>query len=70
MVVVVEVVVEVEVVVVAATAIERVGQLETVVVKSGERWTRRLVTTGARLDDKDVEVLSGLRAGETVGTKS
>ncbi|MHC4956862.1 MAG: efflux RND transporter periplasmic adaptor subunit [Planctomycetota bacterium] len=59
-----------EVVVVAATAIERVGQLETVVVKSGERWTRRLVTTGARLDDKDVEVLSGLRAGETVGTKS
>lgn len=48
-------------------AIERVGQLETAVVRVGERWERRLVTTG-RVDDEGlVEVLSGLVGGETVG---
>ncbi|HLK10708.1 MAG TPA: efflux RND transporter periplasmic adaptor subunit [Candidatus Binatia bacterium] len=56
-----------EVVHVPAAAIERVGQLETVVVESGGRWTRRLVTTGAALAGGEVEVLSGLAGGETVG---
>ncbi len=45
----------------------RVGQLETVVVREGERWLRRLVTTGVALDGDRVEVLSGLTGGETVG---
>lgn len=48
-------------------AIVRVGQLQTVVVKAGERWTRQLVTTGGRLGDGRVEVLSGLAGGETLG---
>ena len=48
-------------------AIVRVGQLETVLVKSGERWERRLVSTGAALDGERVEVLSGLAGNETIG---
>jgi len=47
-------------------AIARVGQLETVVVKEGARWARRLVTTGAVVEGQ-VEILSGLAGGETVG---
>jgi len=46
-------------------ALERVGQLEMVHVKSGEDWTRIYVTTG-RVFDRRVEVLSGLNGGETV----
>jgi RND family efflux transporter MFP subunit len=58
-----------EVVQVPATAVVRVGQLETVLAKEDDgRWARRLVTTGARLDGGAVEVLSGLAGGETVGT--
>jgi RND family efflux transporter MFP subunit len=56
-----------EVVHVPAAAVERVGQLETVVVEHDGRWMRRLVTTGAALDGGRVEVLSGLAGGETVG---
>jgi RND family efflux transporter MFP subunit len=56
-----------EVVQVPAAAVERVGQLETVLVESGGRWTRRLITTGAALGGGAVEVLSGLAGGETVG---
>ena len=48
-------------------AVVRVGQLETVVVRDGERWTRRIVTTGGDLSDGRVEVLSGLVGGETLG---
>jgi len=55
-----------EIVRVAAAAVVRVGQLETVVVKDGARWERRLVTTGGTTDGK-VELLSGLSGGETVG---
>ena len=46
-------------------ALERVGQLEMVHVKSGEDWVRIYVTTG-RVFDSRVEVLSGLNGGETV----
>lgn len=48
-------------------AIERVGQLETALVRVGDRWERRLVTTGATAPDGLVEVLSGLAGGETIG---
>jgi RND family efflux transporter MFP subunit len=56
-----------------ARAVTRVGQLETVLVltgergKPGERVERRLVTTGLRFDDGTLEVLSGLAGGETLG---
>jgi hypothetical protein len=56
-----------EVVRAPAQAVARVGQLETVVVREGERYERRLVTTGQRYDDGSVEVLSGLAGGESVG---
>lgn len=46
-------------------AVRRIGQLETVLVKSGEDWQRIHVRTGRRLGDK-VEILSGLTGGETV----
>ena len=46
-------------------ALERVGQLEMVRVKSGEDWVRIYVTAG-RMFDGRVEVLSGLNGGETV----
>lgn len=46
-------------------ALERVGQLEMVRMKSGEAWTRIYVTTG-RVFDSRVEVLSGLNGGEAV----
>ena len=48
-------------------AVQRIGQLDTVVVRSGDRWERRLVTTGAIGEDGLVEILSGLVGGETVG---
>lgn len=56
-----------EIVKVPARALVRVGQLETVVVRDGERWARRYVTTGRTLPGGDVEVLSGLEGGEDVG---
>jgi len=56
-----------EVVRVPAAAVARAGQLETVVVQADGLWVRRLVTTGALLPDGSLEVLSGLRGGETLG---
>lgn len=56
-----------EVVRVPAAAVERVGQLETVLVQSDDGWRRRLVTTGAALPDATIEILSGLAGGEIVG---
>ena len=56
-----------EVVRVPAAAVERVGQLETVLLQGDGRWSRRLITTGAALPDGAVEVLSGLAGGETIG---
>jgi RND family efflux transporter MFP subunit len=53
---------------VPTAAVTRVGQIESVLVRDGEAWRRRLVTTGERFDDGTVEVLSGLAGGETVGS--
>jgi HlyD family secretion protein len=52
---------------VPAAAVERIGQLETVLVQSDGRWGRRLITTGAMLSDGHIEILSGLAGGETIG---
>ncbi len=52
---------------VPAGALVRVGQLETVLVKTGGRWHRRFVTTGRTDAEGLVEILSGLGGGETVG---
>ena len=52
---------------VPAAAVRRVGQLETVLVRDGERWTRRLVSTGPRFEDGTIEILAGLAGGETIG---
>jgi RND family efflux transporter MFP subunit len=49
------------------SAVERVGQLETVLVKEGAIWTRRYITTGVALPGDRVEVLSGLAGGEEIG---
>lgn len=48
-------------------AIERVGQLEMVLVSDARQgWHRRSVRTGTHFDDQ-VEILAGLAAGETIG---
>jgi len=51
-------------------AVERVGQLEFVTVVGESGPERRMVTTGTRLEDGLVEVLSGLAAGERVAIPS
>ena len=56
-----------EVVRVPAAAVSRVGQIETLVVSDGGRWSRRLVSTGSGLPGGMVEILAGLSGGETVG---
>ena len=53
-------------VLVPEAAVTRVGQLETVMVKSGDGWLPAYVRTGAARDGK-VEILSGLSGGETLG---
>ena len=53
-------------VLVPENAVTRVGQLETVMVKSGDSWLPAYVRTGAVRDGK-VEILSGLSGGETLG---
>lgn len=55
-----------ETVLVPEAAITRVGQLETVMVKTGQGWQPVYVRTGATMDGQ-VEVLSGLSGGESVG---
>jgi len=56
-----------EIVQVPAAAVVRVGQLQTVIVKDGEFWVRRYVTTGHTLPGGAIEVLSGLGGGEEIG---
>ncbi len=46
-------------------AVIRVGQLEMVTVRSGERWERVFIKTGRTMGDR-VEVLAGLEGWETV----
>jgi RND family efflux transporter MFP subunit len=55
-----------KVVVIPERALRRIGQLELVTVREGDRWTRRYVKTGRRLDNH-IEVLSGLAGNETIG---
>jgi len=58
---------EAERLVAPASAVERIGQLEYVMVVAEDgAAARRLVTTGPALGDGRVEVLSGLAAGERV----
>ena len=57
---------EKEVVVIPKRAVSRVGQLETVLIKSGGTWEPVFVRTGNTHDDK-IEILSGLRGNETIG---
>jgi multidrug efflux pump subunit AcrA (membrane-fusion protein) len=57
---------DLEVVVVPAEAVRSVGQLEMVTVREEERWRSRFVKTGRTLDGQ-VEILSGLMGGETIG---
>lgn len=47
-------------------AVQRVGELEMVLVREDGGWERRMVRTGAREGDR-VEILSGLEGGEEVG---
>lgn len=55
---------------VSGAAIERIGQLEYATVVNSEGVpSRRMVTTGAHLDRGDVEVLSGLAAGERIALR-
>ncbi len=49
-----------------AEAVERVGQLMTVLVQDGDRWNRRYVTAGESNGGR-LEILSGLDGGETIG---
>jgi len=51
---------------VPASAVRRVGQLDLVDVVEGDAIRRRLVLPGRTVDDDQIEVLSGLAAGERV----
>ncbi|MBF0390232.1 MAG: efflux RND transporter periplasmic adaptor subunit [Desulfamplus sp.] len=55
-----------EVVMLPKKAIIMAGQLELVMVKTGQDWQMRYIKTGKQLGDL-VEVLSGLKGDETVG---
>jgi RND family efflux transporter MFP subunit len=55
-----------KIVVIPLKAVKKVGQLELVDIKVNGLWQRRYVKTGRILGD-EVEVLSGLEAGEIVG---
>jgi multidrug efflux pump subunit AcrA (membrane-fusion protein) len=54
------------VVLVPRAAVRQVGQLELVYVQEGDVWRTRYLKTGQTLDTR-VEVLSGLKGGETIG---
>lgn len=51
-----------------AAAVTRVGQLETIMVKTEAGWRRVNIRTGKRNGSR-IEVLSGLQGGETIGTE-
>ncbi len=55
-----------EIVLVPSKSIRKVGQLELVMVKVGERWARRMVKTGKTFGEL-IEVLSGLQGSEIIG---
>jgi len=47
--------------------IAQVGQLSTILVRSGDEWVLRCVRTGAEFDGR-IEVLAGLAGGEEIGS--
>jgi len=49
-------------------ALIEVGQLDMVLVREGDRWSRRAVRRGVTEDGR-VEILAGLSGGETVGLR-
>jgi len=53
------------VVTVLRNAVTRVGQLDMVTIRAGDRWQRVFVTTGQTIGDR-VEILSGLNGGEVL----
>jgi multidrug efflux pump subunit AcrA (membrane-fusion protein) len=55
-----------ETILIPEKAVIRVGQLETVMVKSGSDWQQIFIRTG-RIYKGMVEVLSGLSGGEIIG---
>lgn len=55
-----------KVVVIPEKALRKIGQLDLVTVQEGDRWTRRYVKIGRRLGGQ-IEILSGLAGGETIG---
>jgi HlyD family secretion protein len=56
---------EIDIVLIPEKTIDRVGQLELVMVKTTDGWKRRYIKTGNRYEEK-VEVLSGLLGNETL----
>lgn len=54
-----------EIVTAPREAVVRVGQLEMVTVRAGDRWERIFVKTGSVMGDR-VEILAGLDGGETL----
>ncbi len=58
-----------ESVLIPEAAVHRIGQLETIMVRSGDKWESVYIRTGAVYNDM-VEVLSGLSGGETIGIGS
>lgn len=56
---------EEQLILIPENAVQKRGQLEGVYVRSGDKAIYRLVKTGRRFDGK-IEVLSGLKAGETI----
>ena len=55
-----------ESVLIPQAAVSRVGQLETVMIKTDDTWESVFVRTGAEYGN-GIEVLSGLSGGETIG---
>lgn len=56
---------EIRVITVPRKAVNRVGQLDTVLVKIGEGWNKVMVKTGRTMGER-IEILSGLSGGEII----
>jgi multidrug efflux pump subunit AcrA (membrane-fusion protein) len=54
-----------KVILIPAQAIQRVGQLETVMVRTGDHFERIFVTSGPTHDGR-IEILSGLKADDVL----
>lgn len=58
---------ELQVTVVPVAALQREGQLETVMLKTDGGWQRRFVRSGKEIEGGFLEILSGLADGQTIG---